>query len=195
MSEAGRNGAILAATITAVGAIIVALITTGGPGPTHDSNSGPMGDKTSFVPTNLGDGATPQGDNSAALDDDQTEGSPAPEPAPPAPLDTGAIAVDNECDHEVRIAIAYQTDNGWELANGSMWIVGANASIFPLFNGSRLYPISRDIYFEASSTDGEKQWLGKRVFTYNDLTFQMNDQTLVLGEQGTLRMALTCQDP
>ncbi|MBA2919189.1 hypothetical protein GON01_14915 [Sphingomonas sp. MAH-20] len=172
----GCSPQVMAAMITAAGAITVAVITTQSkapaPQPAPTVSPDPIATPAPFV------------------------ASPAPSPAPsPSPTDAAAgrqLLVRNRCNLPVNLWIVYEGPNGLEFSGYGMWTYAPGESSFAAFNSRNIRPINDSILFYAETTDGTVNWVGDRNMDFNGRILAMRKADIATDAEGNYVMELNC---
>lgn len=170
----GCSPQVMAAMITAAGAITVAVITTQSkappptPVPTPTVAPEPTGTPQPFVP------------------------SPTPAPSPTVAAAGASLLVQNRCHLPVNLWIVYEGPNGYEYSGYGMWSYAPGESSFAAYNSQNIRPVNANILFYAESTDGTVNWAGDRNMDFNGRTLAMRKADITTDADGNYVMELNC---
>lgn len=169
----GCSPQVMAAMITAAGAITVAVITVQNkapptPVPTPTVTPDPTATPEPFIPT------------------------PTPTPSPTAAAAGSQLLVQNHCHLPVNLWIVYEGPNGLEYSGYGNWTYQPGESSFAAFGSQNLRPVNANILFYAESTDGSVSWPGDRNLDFNGRTLAMRKADISTNADGNYVLELNC---
>jgi hypothetical protein len=165
----------MAAVVTAVGAITVAVITTQSKAPAPP------------VPT-----PTVSTDPIITPSPPPFAPSPTPSPSPTVAAAGTQLLVRNRCNLPVNLWMVYEGANGLEYSGYGMWTYAPGESSFAAYNSQNIRPINDNILFYAESTDGTVNWNGDRNMDFNGRILAMRKADIATDSDGNYVLELNC---